>query len=92
MKGVETAKSLEDALAMAQQDSEPFIVGGGEIYRLALPFVDRLYLTRVHKVIEGDTHFPAIDFPQFQLRQKEEIAASEVDEFSHTFEVWEKAS
>jgi dihydrofolate reductase len=88
--GVDTAKSLEEALAMAQQDTEPFVVGGGEIYRQALSLVGRLYLTRVHKVVGGDTHFPAIDFAQFRLCQKEEFAASEVDEISHTFEVWDK--
>lgn len=92
IEGVDTAQSLEEALAMARQDSEPFVVGGGEIYRLALPLVGRLYLTRVLKIVEGDTHFPTIDFAQFRLCQKEELPASEVDEFSHTFEVWDKVS
>lgn len=92
VEGAETAKSIEDAAAMAHHDAEPFVVGGGEIYLKALPLANRLYLTRVHAVIDGDTRFPEIDLSRFQLRQQVEIPASESDEFPHTFEIWEQAS
>lgn len=88
--GVDIARSFEEAVEMARQDREPFVVGGGEIYKLALPRTDRIYLTRVDAVIEGETRFPAVDWSQFVLAQKEAIPASASDEFSHTFEVWER--
>lgn len=57
-EGVEVFGSLEDALA-ALNGADAFIVGGGEIYRVALPSVDVLYVTEVHTAVEGgDTWFP----------------------------------
>lgn len=56
--GCELARTLDDALAMCQDDPEPFIVGGGEIYRLGLPLADRVYLTLVDLEPEGDAEFP----------------------------------
>lgn len=57
-EGVEVFGSLEDTLA-ALNGADAFIVGGGEIYRVALPSVDLLYVTEVHAAIDGgDTWFP----------------------------------
>jgi dihydrofolate reductase len=57
-EGVEVFGSLEDALA-ALNGADAYIVGGGEIYRVALPSVDVLYVTEVHTAVEGgDTWFP----------------------------------
>jgi dihydrofolate reductase len=47
--------------ARNQGENECFIIGGAEIYRLALPYTTRLYLTEIHADIEGDTFFPAVD-------------------------------
>lgn len=61
--GAEVVATLDEALALAGEDDEPFIIGGGEVYRLALDagVVDRMYLTRVHADVEGDTYFPPFD-------------------------------
>lgn len=60
--GVERASSLEDALQMAAGD-EIFIIGGGEIYRQAMPHVDRLELTEINAdTPDADTFFPEIDY------------------------------
>lgn len=59
--GATVCRSLEDALKQAKEapgSEEIFIVGGGEIYKQALPLADRLYLTVVDKEVEGDTFFP----------------------------------
>jgi dihydrofolate reductase len=57
-EGVEVFGSLEDTLA-ALNGADAYIVGGGEIYRVALPSVDLLYVTEVHAAIDGgDTWFP----------------------------------
>ena len=58
--------SLDKALDLARGDDEPFIIGGEQIYRLALPRVDRIYLTRVHAELEGDTFFPDLDMDQWK--------------------------
>lgn len=61
--GVAVAFSLEHALATAQRAGaeEAMVVGGAEIYRLALPLAGHLYLTEVHAEVEGDTLFPDFD-------------------------------
>ena len=53
--------SLDEALSVASEDSQPFIIGGGEIYKIAMNVCDRIELTRVHHNFEGDTSFPEID-------------------------------
>lgn len=67
-EGVATATSLEEALAPYRDSAEElFIIGGGEIYRQALPLADKLYLTHIHATPEGDTRFPAIDPAQWRI-------------------------
>lgn len=66
-QGARVAHSLEDAfdVAAAQCEidgqDELFVIGGAQIYALALPVADRLYVTEIHAEIEGDTWFPEVD-------------------------------
>lgn len=59
--GIVTAGSLEEAVGMFPGEDEIFIIGGGEIYRQALPIADKLYVTTVCRDYEGDTTFPEVD-------------------------------
>ncbi len=63
--GCMVVNSLEDALNMAHQDSEVFIIGGGDIYRQTLHLVNRIYLTRIHASFSGDTFFPELDLKEW---------------------------
>lgn len=59
--GATVTTSIADALTQAQSapgSEEIFIVGGGEIYKAALPLTNRLYLTLIDKEVDGDTYFP----------------------------------
>ena len=60
-EGVIIVNSLEDAINAAKNDTQPFIIGGGEIYKQAMSFADRIEITRVHHEFEADTFFPKID-------------------------------
>ncbi|WP_418602466.1 dihydrofolate reductase [Hwangdonia sp.] len=53
--------SLEDAIDAVKNDSQPFVIGGGEIYKQAMALADKIELTRVHESFEADTYFPKID-------------------------------
>lgn len=70
-EGVEIFASLELALA-AHKDEPVTINGGSEIYRQGLAFADKLELTRVHRVVEGDTFFPEIDPAEWKETQRED--------------------
>lgn len=66
-EGVVVARSLEEALQLAKGkpgDGEVFIIGGGEIYKQALPITDKLYLTMIDREVEGDVFFP--DYSEFK--------------------------
>lgn len=70
-EGVESVQSLDAALALAQDAGEVMIIGGGQLYREALPLAQRLYLTHIAlTVVDADTWFP--DYSQYQWQQQAE--------------------
>ena len=66
-EGVEVAHTLEQAIALAQNDEQIYIIGGGEIYRIAMDIADKMELTRVQGTFEADTFFPQVDAQQWKL-------------------------
>ena len=82
-EGALTAHSLEEAIRMAGEDEEIFIMGGAQIYREALSVVDRMYITHVERDYEGDTSFPEIDYSAWKEISREEYVRGE--EFEHPF-------
>jgi dihydrofolate reductase len=91
--GVLVAHSIEEALALAGDVPEVVIVGGGEVYRAALPWVNRLYLTFVDGTFRGTAHFPGeIPTPAgfaWRVTHREEFSANEANPIAHTFVVVE---
>lgn len=65
IEGCVVVNSLDEAFEVAKNDSEAFIIGGGEIYKQALPIVDKIYLTRVHAGFAGDTFFPELNLSEW---------------------------
>jgi dihydrofolate reductase len=65
VSGTTVIQSIEEAIRLAEGKSdEVFIIGGAEIYLHSLPNLDRIYLTVIHKEIEGDAYFPLIQLDQ----------------------------
>ena len=90
-EGVRVADSIDRAVAMFPPDEEVFVIGGGEIYRQAMPLADKLYLTRIDAAFEGDTFLPARDEADWRLVSSEHNARGA--EFPHPFEfqIYDKA-
>ena len=88
--GAEVVHSVEDALALAQGDDEVFIAGGGEIYRIALPYADRLYLTVVHTEAEGDTTFPEWALNEWELLDDHRHEPDERQEHAYSFRLYQR--
>jgi dihydrofolate reductase len=89
-EGCVVVHSLEDALTeAAKTDENPFIVGGEQIYRLALLLTDVVYLTRIHHEFEGDRYFPELGV---EWREVENIphAADEKHTYAFTFKTYTK--
>ncbi len=89
-EGAEVVHSLEEAIELCRDDEEAFIIGGAEIFRLALPRIDRVYLTLIHATVEGDTFFPDLDQQQWTLVQDEHHAADEANPFAYSFRLYER--
>ncbi|PIP65707.1 hypothetical protein COU77_00420 [Candidatus Peregrinibacteria bacterium CG10_big_fil_rev_8_21_14_0_10_49_16] len=90
--GCDTVSSLEEALLIAEQDDpdEVFVIGGGDIYHLALPIADRIYLTRVHADIDGDTYFPEVDGNEWKEVMREEHGKDEKHEYAFTYLMYDR--
>lgn len=89
-EGIETAGSLDGALALVAEDEEAFVIGGAEVFREALPRAGRLYLTRVHAEFEGDVYLPPFDEADWTLTNEERHAADERNDFDYSFLVYER--
>lgn len=94
--GIEIAHSLEDALALVQDDpdwgKEVFIIGGGELYKEAIEIADKLYITRVDaEDIEADTFFPEFG-ADWTETSRELHEADEKNLHAYAFLTYEKAA
>ena len=69
--GIEVAQSLEEAIEMCGDVPEIVIIGGGEIFKLAMPIADRMYYTVVLADIAGDAYFPEVDWTQWRETARE---------------------
>jgi len=96
-EGGEVVTSLDQGLALARQKLEALpglddvcVIGGGEIYRQALPFADRLYVTHVLTAVDGDTRFPQIDPAIWQIASSEDFPAGEKDSHPTRYVVYHR--
>jgi len=87
-EGCVVVNSVESALEIAKEnkDNEPFIIGGGQIYKIALEqnLVDKIYLTKVHHTFEGDTFFPELGNDWKEI-SKLENKADEKHKYAYDF-------
>lgn len=90
--GTIVATDLTDAIAKAKETNckEIFIIGGGEIYRQSMEIANKIYLTRVHTMLDGDTFFPEIDNSVWQLDRDEKFSPDEKHAFAYSFQTWKK--
>ena len=90
--GTVVVKNLDDALFVANETDakEVFVIGGGEIYKLAFEKSKRVYLTRVNTEPEADTFFPQLDPGNWQLVSHKDHEANEKNIFPFSFQVWER--
>ena len=87
--GVTVVSSLDAALA-ATESEEAFVIRGAEIFRLAIPQADRLYLTLVHASVEGDVQLPPLDLSCWDLRDEERHAADEKNQYGFSFLTYDR--
>ena len=84
--------NIESAIEKAEESDakEIFIIGGGEIFRQTMDKVSKIYITRVHAKVDGDTFYPEIDEALWTKVSSRSFPADEKNNYPYTFEVWEK--
>ena len=87
---VTVVNNFEDAITETGDDENPFIIGGGQIYKLAMDIVDKIELTRVHEEFKADTFFPKIDKDKWELINEEFNEKDERHQFSFTYKTYIK--
>lgn len=88
--GCEVVHSVEEALELTKDEDEVFVTGGGMIYKKLWDKADRLYLTVVHQVCEGDTVIPSVDSEVWKEVSREACQADEKNECDYTFINYER--
>ena len=89
-EGVVVAHNLQQALDHAAGADEVMIIGGSSLYELALPRVDRLYLTYVENSYQGDAWFPDFDIEEWQLIASEEHRADAKNSSDYRFVTYQR--
>jgi dihydrofolate reductase len=82
--------SIEEALSAAGDDKEIFIIGGGEIYALALPLANKMYLTFVDVKIKANVFFPDFDESEWRVTKTESHERDLKHEYPFVFKIFER--
>lgn len=89
-EGARVVRSLTDALAAVTAPAPAFCIGGGAIYRAALPLARLAYVTEIDRAFDGDTTFPALDPAHWRESAREIHAADKPDEPGYAFVTYER--
>ncbi|GEP51647.1 dihydrofolate reductase [Flavobacterium noncentrifugens] len=90
--GCLVADSIGSAIALVPKNEDAFVIGGGEIYKLAMPFADKIELTRVHASFEADAFFPEINSMEWKLATDTYHPKDEKHQFDFTYETFLKTT
>lgn len=92
-QGVAVVHTIEEALKLADNagEEELFIIGGGEIYSLSFPYLDKLYLTEIELVVpDGDTYFPTFNESNWEVESIKHFEPDEKNKYIYTFKVYKR--
>ena len=82
--------NISDAIEISKDDPNPYIIGGGQIYKLGINLVDKIELTRVHSTFNADTFFPELNLNKWRLISTTFHDVDKKHDHSFTYETYEK--
>lgn len=89
--GCVVAHTIESALAAIDESQDAFVIGGAQIYALAMPFARRLYMTEIERDFDGDAFFPEFDRSRWRETSRERHASGGPEGFDYAFVVYERS-
>ena len=90
LSGCVVVHTLEAALAAVETAREAFVIGGAQIYSLALPHAQRLHMTEIERDFEGDAFFPEFDRSLWREVSRERLASGGSESFDYSFVEYER--
>lgn len=88
--GCMVVHSISQALAAVQGDDEVMIIGGAAIYKHFIPLADRIYLTEIDEVFEGDVYFPELNLEEWGELSRESVSGDADQHFQYHFVIYER--
>lgn len=82
---LEAARQLAESIALIDGVDEAVVIGGAEIYALAMPMIGRMYVTEVHADVDGDAFFPEVDMEAWQEVEREDFSAQPPNQYDYSF-------
>ena len=89
-EGAIITHSLDEAIRVSKLDMQAFVIGGGEIYEMAMDVADKIELTRVHGRFDADTYFPEIDSNKWKLVNEQFHPEDEKHKYSFSYLTYER--
>ena len=89
--GCDIVASPDAAIELTGDSAEVMVIGGSQIYAAFLPLARRIYLTRVHAHVDGDTYFAVLDEAHWNLTACEEYAANEARRNGFAFMIYDRS-
>lgn len=86
--GCEIAHSIEEVLALVDSKEEAFIIGGAEIYKLLLPYTNKMYITQIHQEFKGDAFFPTFDESEWVLTETAPGVQNDENPYQYEFQIY----
>jgi dihydrofolate reductase len=88
--GCEVYTDINEAIKNCEFEEECFVIGGAELFRIALPLASKLYLTKIHLQFEGDTFFPAIENRIWKLTAADHHLKDEKNKYDYSFFIYSR--
>lgn len=88
--GAQAVHAAEEVLSQYSKEQELFVIGGTEIFRLFMPYADRMYITEINEQFPADTHFPEIDKKEWKEVSRERGVKDELNPYEYDFVLYER--
>lgn len=90
--GCEIVHSIEEVFELCSNEEKIFIFGGEQIYKLFLPYVEKMYITKIHCEFEGDTFFPEVNYKEWSEVSVTQGITDEKNPYTYYFHIYERKS
>lgn len=89
-EAVEVVHNLSEIEKYIASKEESFVIGGGLIYNLLMPYANKLYITKIEEEFEGDTYFPKIEEKEWKIVQEEKGICNEQNPYQYSYITYER--